>query len=166
MIADAAVVCYFVLILSCFLLFFSYGTLLIVASLICALCPTYMNRLEENLFNLSEGSGLSKWIIRTVYKFDGGNVAYNLCPSSHCFLSMLCWLGVLRKKDMHIGYRIFAPIMAWLIILSTVFVKQHYFLDTICGVSIAIIVYEIFYLTKVGQKFNQYIISKQKKKER
>lgn len=140
---------------------FSYASVLIIACIICAACPTYMNRLEEGLIDKVKNPGFSNWIMRWVYHFDGGNMAYNLCPSSHCYISILCWLGVFRKKGVRLGYRIFAPIMAWLIVLSTVFVKQHYFIDTICGIALSVLIYEIYHLTKVGQKFNLFI---QKKK--
>ncbi|MCQ3914262.1 MAG: phosphatase PAP2 family protein [Mycoplasmoidaceae bacterium] len=53
--------------------------------------------------------------------------------------SALCAFGVMRIKEHRLGTRIGFEVMAVLVFLSTVFVKQHYFVDILGGVAVATI---------------------------
>ena len=100
----------------------------------------YGNLLDK----IEHGSGFSYWLMKIVMWADGGTDNYNLFPSLHCYMITFCYLGVMNKKDIHIGYRSFWLFMCVSICLSTVFTKQHYFVDLLIGVLLAIIMYWIF----------------------
>ena len=102
--------------------------------------PTYMNRVEEGLMSVS-GSGLFDSIRRFWYSLDGSEIAYNLLPSFHCINSTICWLGVRGRPELPRWFRIYTFITMILIFFSTVFVKQHYVLDIVSGIAVALIAY-------------------------
>ncbi len=102
--------------------------------------PTYINRVDEGLYDALGNDILSK-LIRLIYNSDGKESGYNLFPSYHCLISTYCYLGIRKQKEISTGFKAYTLIMAILICMSTVFIKQHYFLDIIGGVLIAIICY-------------------------
>lgn len=102
--------------------------------------PTYINRVDEGLYDALGNDILSK-LIRLIYNSDGKEYGYNLFPSYHCLISTYCYLGIRKQKEISTGFKAYTLIMAILICMSTVFIKQHYFLDIIGGVLIAIICY-------------------------
>lgn len=112
--------------------------------------PTWMDRIEEGLV-LEDGSyghlvesiktPFTKFLAEAIIKMDTGKTGWNLCPSYHCMASALCAFGVMRVKQHHLGTRIGFEIMAVLVFLSTVLVKQHYFVDIIGGIGVATIPY-------------------------
>ncbi len=102
--------------------------------------PTYINRVDEGLYDALGNDILSK-LIRLIYNSDGKEYGYNLFPSYHCLISTYCYLGIRKQKEISTGFKVYTLIMAILICMSTVFIKQHYFLDIIGGVLIAIICY-------------------------
>ena len=102
--------------------------------------PTYINRVDEGVYDALGNDILSK-LIRLIYNNDGKEYGYNLFPSYHCLISTYCYLGIRKQKEISTGFKAYTLIMAILICMSTVFIKQHYFLDIIGGVLIAIICY-------------------------
>lgn len=70
---------------------------------------------------------------------------YNLFPSIHCLVSIMCYLGVMGNKKVSRVYRIFALGFAILIFISTQLTKQHYIVDIAGGVAVAAV---CFYITK------------------
>ena len=60
----------------------------------------------------------------------------NLFPSLHCFASWFCFRGIffLPREKRNKGYMIFSFLFSLLVFASTVFVKQHVFVDIIGGV--------------------------------
>lgn len=115
----------------------------IIGFLIFTFSPTYMDRSAEGLMELSSRPGFFNSLLRTVYANDGSDLAFNLFPSYHCLISLYCYLGVRRQPEISKGYRIYALLMTVLICLSTVFTKQHYFIDMIGGLGIAILCYAV-----------------------
>ena len=94
-----------------------------------AVFPTYVIRPEITSQTL--GSNLLRW----VYAHDQ---PYNALPSSHVYLTLLCGLLWMRWKP--------RGRLIWLagvltICLSTLFTKQHYLLDVICGALLAGLAY-------------------------
>ena len=94
-----------------------------------AVFPTYVIRPEITSQTL--GSNLLRW----VYAHDQ---PYNALPSSHVYLTLLCGLLWIRWKP--------CGRLIWLagvltICLSTLFTKQHYLLDVICGALLAGLAY-------------------------
>ena len=60
---------------------------------------------------------------------------------------------VLGKVKRLIGVRIYSIVMAILICMSTVFTKQHYFIDIIGGLGISIICYAVVQKTDPARFF-------------
>ena len=105
--------------------------------------PTYMDRAKEGLMGFADKPGLINALLATVYGADGGTKAFNLFPSYHCLISIYCYLGVRKQPEISKGFKIYSLVMAILISLSTVFTKQHYFLDVPRGIGISLICYWI-----------------------
>lgn len=90
----------------------------------------------------ASGNGLLLWLCRWIYSHDR---PVNVLPSMHCtqavgiYLTTFCG-STLRKYR---GLRIAAAVLAALICLSTVFVRQHSVLDGVIGVALASAVYAL-----------------------
>ena len=108
--------------------------------LIFIFAPSYMDRAGENLAELA-GDSIFGDLLRFVYGLDGGTIAYNLFPSFHCMLSTLSYLGVMRRKEIPLWFRIYSLVTALLIYCSVVFTKQHYVVDIFGGIAIALVFY-------------------------
>ena len=111
---------------------------LTVGCIIFFIYPTYMYRDQPDLYAMAGDDFLGK-LITTIYDGDGKNLASCLFPSYHCLTSTLCLLGALGRKEISKGYRIYSLIFAVLIYLSTLFVRQHYTPDVICGILLAVL---------------------------
>ncbi len=114
--------------------------------------PSYMDREAEGLLEISNKSGLSNRLLSLIYKSDGGEMAYNLFPSYHCLLSVTAFLGVYKRNEINKGIKITFLISAILIILSTLFTKQHYIMDSVTGSMIPITIYIILSIIQKGSK--------------
>ena len=108
-----------------------------------AFFPTYMDRVAEGLYIVPENPTLLDRLRMFWYSLDGSEMAYNLLPSFHCINSTLCYLGVAGRKEIPVWFRVYSLVTAILIYASTVYVKQHYFLDIVTGVALALVVYFI-----------------------
>ena len=80
------------------------------------------------------------FLLALIYKLD---LPYNLFTSLHCVISLLCFLGLMGTDKLSRGAKAGILLFAVLIFASTQFTKQHYILDVIGGVAIAIISYNI-----------------------
>jgi membrane-associated phospholipid phosphatase len=92
--------------------------------------PTVGPRPEEVL-----GDGFSEWTLRAIYSSDH---RYNCLPSLHvaqCFLAAFACSPVNRRVGL--------AAMAWafLVGLSTVYTKQHYVMDVVTGILLAMVGY-------------------------
>ncbi len=115
--------------------------------------PTFMDRTAEGLMEQASKPGFFNGMLATIYAADGSNVAFNLFPSYHCLISLYCYLGVRRQPEISRGFRAYSLIMAILICLSTVFTKQHYFLDIVGGLGISVICCLIVDRIDPGRKY-------------
>lgn len=106
-----------------------------------AFFPTYMDRVAEGLYEVSENPTFFEKLRQFWYSLDGSAMAYNLLPSFHCINSTLCYLGVAGRKEIPKWFRIYSLVTTLLIYASTVFVKQHYFLDVVTGIALGAIAY-------------------------
>jgi len=96
-----------------------------------AVFPTYVIRPE--ITSQTAGSNLLRW----VYEHDQ---PYNALPSSHVYLTLLCGLLWMRWK---LHGRLIWLVGVVVICLSTLFTKQHYLLDVVCGALLAGLAYII-----------------------
>lgn len=137
-----------------FINFMVYSTIASVAGFFwLILMPTWMNRTDhiidgvagENLINKASEikTPITRFLMQAIITMDDGDKGWNLCPSYHCMASALCAYGVLKRKEHCIGTQIGFSIMAILVFMSTVFVKQHYFVDIFGGIAVATIPYVI-----------------------
>ena len=125
----------------------------IIGFLFFVFVPTYMDRAAEGLMEQASKPGLFNGLLATIYAADGSNLAFNLFPSYHCLISLYCYLGVRRQPEVSRGFRAYSLIMAILICLSTVFTKQHYFIDIVGGLGISVICYLIVNRIDPGRKY-------------
>jgi membrane-associated phospholipid phosphatase len=104
----------------------------LVGKLLCFACfviiPTEMVRAD-----ISQG-GFFNWLTNVVYTYDEPN---NLFPSIHCMESWICFRGAYKCKKISSHYSSAWFILAVLICASTVFVKQHLFVDIFAGIAAA-----------------------------
>ena len=115
----------------------------VAGMLVLAFFPTYMDRVAEGLFVVPQNPTIFDKLRMFWYSLDGSKMAYNLLPSFHCLNSTLCYLGVARRKEIPLWFRIYSLVITILIYASTVYVKQHYVLDIVTGVLLAVIAYFI-----------------------
>ncbi len=113
----------------------------LVGVLALAFFPTYMDRVAEGLYVVPVNPTLLDRLRMFWYSLDGSEMAYNLLPSFHCINSTLCYLGVAGRKEIPVWFRVYSFVTTLLIYASTVYVKQHYFMDIITGVALALAVY-------------------------
>ncbi len=124
----------------------------IIGFLIFTFFPTYMDRVAEGLMDFDAGGGIFSALLAKVYASDGSDIAFNLFPSFHCMISAYCYLGIRKQPEISKGFKIYTLVMAILICMSTQFTKQHYLLDFLGGVSLAIICYIIVEKINPGEK--------------
>lgn len=107
----------------------------IISGLIFCIFPTFIVRPD-----LSEIQGLGKSVVAYVYNSD---TPVNLFPSMHCQISWYCYLGIRKQKEIAKSYQYFSLIMAILVCISTVVIRQHYVVDIFAGIAIAELSYFI-----------------------
>ena len=80
---------------------------------------------------------LTKLHLDITYFFD--NPAINCFPSIHCLFCFQVMFGLFKSKGFNNKLKIFLMIYLFLIAISTVFVKQHYFYDILGGLVVCIV---------------------------
>ena len=105
--------------------------------------PEYYENLELSLFEVRSISEFFDFCIANQYNMDEG--ALNCFPSLHCVGgTLLVLLGMKlskNEKKFPLWMRIFCVFFGCGIIASTVFIKQHYFIDAVCGVLLMVLTY-------------------------
>lgn len=89
-------------------------------------------------------------LVQFIYNSDTPS---NLWPSIHVYNSLGTMIAVHHSKRFNKTGKTVMDIIGWLIILSTLFVKQHSFYDVITAFIMAIIFYLVFYHTTVLEGF-------------
>lgn len=85
------------------------------------------------------GDGYSLWLLRKIYNADNG---YNCFPSMHVANAYLASFFSFKFNK---PYGSIVYIIAFLITISTLFIKQHYIVDLIAGILLAYFVYRFSY---------------------
>ena len=119
------------------------------------LLPTWQDRradgLQEKIDQLKDP--FTKFLMNLIYKSDGGNKTFNMSPSFHCMFSIYAFLAIHRTKEAKLYDKIWIGIMTLLICLSTMFVKQHYFVDFFVAFILCCVVYpDVHFVIKPGEK--------------
>jgi len=125
---------------------YSYGICTIIANIIFICFPTTVLRPDI------EVTGILTFIADIIFKID--TPILNCFPSLHCAISMLFITYILESKKYNKYTKISIVIISILIMASTMFVKQHVFVDFISGNLLALISY---YSVKYFYKKNNYI---------
>lgn len=90
------------------------------------------------------GDGIFIQAVRLLYRID---TPTNILPSMHVFVTVACSIALFRQKEPRV-YRWFAPFV-WacsiLIILSTLFLKQHTVVDVVLAFVLNVVCYILFY---------------------
>ncbi|WP_318152666.1 phosphatase PAP2 family protein [Paenibacillus terricola] len=90
-------------------------------------------------------------LVNFMYQADA---PYNCFPSIHCLTSYLLFITLQRQMNVKAPLRTMWSVLLWLIIASTVFVKQHSLLDVLGGIAFAEIVYRLVYYA-YSRNYNQ-----------
>ncbi len=113
---------------------FAFYLCYLIYTIIPALGPSYAyGTLHNDLF---DGYVVASFLQNVVFMGDSNGAAF---PSSHCLISVLCTIMAIRYFPKLGKWYIFFNIG---LILSTVYIKQHYVIDSILGVLLA----PVFYL--------------------
>jgi membrane-associated phospholipid phosphatase len=111
-----------------------------IAAYVCFLAyPTVAPRPEQ-----IAQEGFGAWGLELLYGMDP---PYNCFPSLHVAHSFVSALACLR---VHRGVGVAATIAATFVALSTLFTKQHYVLDVVAGVLMAMVAYAAFLRSSRG----------------
>lgn len=139
-----------------------YTSALLIGFVILTALPTTMDHTPQIEILEKNGDFLSKLLL-LVYSSDGNHQAMNLFPSFHCLISLYMYLGVARRKEVSLAFRIYSLVAVFFICLSTIFTKQHLFIDIPAGLAISIIVYFIVKFIDPGKKILEKHANKTKK---
>lgn len=80
------------------------------------------------------------WLLNLIYKLDEPT---NLFPSLHCTMAWLSLRPLFGCKSVPKWYKAFSTVFFVLILFSTLFTKQHVFVDVIAGWVLGVIAYEL-----------------------
>lgn len=86
-------------------------------------------------------NGISDYLVNFIYKID--TPILNCFPSMHCIISFIFIYVALLDKDLKLGSKIFIILWALSVVLSTVFIKQHVFVDVVSAFIVSIVMYVI-----------------------
>ena len=111
----------------------SYSICAIIADIIFIIYPTTINR------PIIENNSIFDFITNFIYSNDMPPV--NCMPSLHCAISMLFILISFSSKKISNVFKVFISFVSVLIMASTLFIKQHAFIDFLTGDALMIYVY-------------------------
>jgi membrane-associated phospholipid phosphatase len=97
------------------------------------------------------GTGILTGMVKYVY---GADQPFNCFPSIHVLSSYLMILGIRHSKLWTIKKDMIVSTIAYSIILSTLFVKQHVVLDVVAGVLLGSLLFKLFYYLEAETVFN------------
>ncbi len=128
----------------CCALLFTGMTIFLI---ICTVWPNGLNLRQDISYRDNPCAQLVKWLYKT-------DTSTNVFPSLHVFNTLGCLIALFKSKGMkgRNGIKIAAAIFGILIILATVFLKQHSVWDVIGAFALAAILYIPVYIPKWGKK--------------
>ena len=128
--------------------------------------PTIMNRPIVDYSSLDWFTGL---VLKITYAAD--TPALNCCPSIHCLFCYQAIFSLCISKKINWKIKIPVSLFLFLIVLTTMLVKQHYFYDAVLALIIFIVMNIIVYSFKLYPKYTnrlkkKYNDGKEKLKEK
>lgn len=118
----------------------------LISGFIFCVFPTYIDRPSLDAIP----NTLGKLGMVYVYNTD---TPVNLFPSMHCQISWYCYLAVRNQKCIYKWYQYASLLITLLVCISTVVIKQHYFVDILAGIAIA----EFTYRISMGFSLGSYV---------
>ena len=116
----------------------------IIGGIIFIVLPTEIER------PIIDNNNILNILVNFIYSTD--MPANNLFPSFHCFISWNVYLSIRGNKEVSIYYRIGYLVFALFVCASTVFIKQHFFVDILAGMLLAEITFFISKRIKIKDK--------------
>ena len=105
----------------------------IISQIVCGIVflafPTTIDR--PNIENIP---GFNGFLLHFIYNMD---TPVNLFPSMHCLHSWFSWIAVRNCKQFPKWYKVFSLLFGIVVCISTVTIKQHFFIDIIAGIALA-----------------------------
>lgn len=117
------------------------------------LLPARQNRIEEGLPDKIAAikGAFTKWMMNIIVKNDGGDTGWNMVPSFHVLSCFFCTVSLLRQKRIQWSIRVSDYTINILIILSTLFIKQHYIFDVVVALLLGSLVFIIVLVCDPGK---------------
>ena len=116
------------------------------ATIFCALVPNGQDLRPA----VMEHHNFCTWLLQNTYNLDTNT---NVLPSVHVLGVLDALYAVHRTPGLRrTGWRTFADIWGVIIICSTLFVKQHAFIDVVAGLVVGAIAYVIIYVIIGGRR--------------
>ena len=83
-------------------------------------------------------------LVRLIWRVD---TCTNVLPSLHVYNSLVCCVAVLRSQKLYanLWVRVTVPVLTLLIVLSTMFLKQHSVVDVVSATAMAWVLYGVVY---------------------
>ena len=102
-----------------------------------------------------EVHNITDWILNFTYISDDPPI--NCLPSMHCVYCFVTSYYILKSKDIKNKYKILMAIYSFLIVISTVFVKQHIIEDIMLAFIYTVIVLLVVHFNKerINKLFNK-----------
>ncbi|ESU33853.1 hypothetical protein G3A_04220 [Bacillus sp. 17376] len=115
-------------------------TMIVIGELVCFIIYFFFQTTvpRPNLV----GNGILIDLVGMIYSHDQ---PYNAFPSIHVLTTFAIILGNINIRNKHIFHSVFVPVMGSLIIISTLFVKQHYILDMFASMFLTSFIYGIVF---------------------
>jgi CDP-diacylglycerol--glycerol-3-phosphate 3-phosphatidyltransferase len=98
----------------------------------------------QNLRPVLQNENLFVWAVSILYKID---TPTNILPSMHVFIAAACGTAICRNRDYRNDKKLIlgTGLLTVLIILSTMFLKQHSVIDVCLALILYAVCYEVFY---------------------
>lgn len=137
--------------------FYKYATTYIISTIIAAIIFVVFPNgvIRPEIIDTSFSSKL----VKILYTLDTPSI--NCLPSIHCLYAFLFLISAIDTKDKtNILYKIVICILTILIVLATLFIKQHVLLDAVVALIISIVIWIIVDRFKLYDIFKKYIMLK------
>lgn len=108
------------------------------------------------------GSGITNFIVKTIYYFD--DPILNCLPSIHCLLCFEFIFSSLFNRNIKKTESFIITFLSILVILSTLFVKEHAIYDVISSFVLVSIIWSIVSCFKLDIKFKNFYLNLFKQK--
>ena len=119
----------------------TYLLALCICEVILIVFPTGMDRVKAGCFP-ADKTGVSWKVLFFIYSIDGGETENCMVPSLHCLVSVFYYLEIREIQWIRKEHRLMVLLFVVLIILSTMFTKQHFWYDCAAGTLLAVICHD------------------------